>query len=135
MPHSWAEIVALALVNLVALQHVGFLVLEMFLVRQPIGMKVFALSAERAEVLAPALMNQGLYNGFLAAGLYWALFQPDPRFAFQLLLFFLGCVVLAGVFGAFTVSRAILVVQALPAAAALGAVWWAYSHVGLHAVG
>lgn len=135
MPHSWAEIVALALVNLVALQHVGFLVLEMFLVRRPVGMTIFRLTPEKAEILAPALMNQGLYNGFLAAGLYWALFQPDPRFAFQLFVFFLGCVVVAGVFGAFTIGRSILFVQAVPAVLALAAVWWAWSREGLHVIG
>jgi putative membrane protein len=106
------------LVALVAGLHLGFLVLEMFLFRGPVGRKIFRTDAEFAARAAPLAANQGLYNGFLAAGLVWSLLAP-PGLERPLQLFFLGCVVVAGVFGAATVSRRILVLQALPAALAL----------------
>lgn len=102
-------------VLLVALEHLWFLVLEMFLFTKPIGLKTFHVSLPQAQQSARAMANQGLYNGFLAAGLVWSLFAPEPL-GFQLKVFFLFCVVVAGVFGAATVSRAILYIQALPAA-------------------
>ncbi len=105
------------LVILVALEHVGFLVLEMFLWRGPIGQKVFRQSAEQAAASATLAMNQGLYNGFLAAGLLFGLARGDAG----VIGFFLACVAIAGVFGAATVSRRILYVQALPALLALAA--------------
>jgi putative membrane protein len=108
-------------VLLVAAEHLWILVLEMFLFTKPLGLKTFHVTAERAKQAAPAMANQGLYNGFLAAGLVWSLLAPGP-FAFQLQLFFLLCVVVAGVFGAATVSRAILFIQALPAAVAVALV-------------
>lgn len=111
------------LVSLVALEHVGFLVLEMFFWQKPLGLKIFGLTPEQARDSAALAANQGLYNGFLAAGLLWALTIPDPTFARQTKLFFLGCVIVAGVFGGFTAKRSILVVQALPAALAAAAVW------------
>jgi putative membrane protein len=99
----------------IALEHLGILVLEMFLWRGPIGRKVFGLTKEQAELSAPLAMNQGLYNGFLAAGLVFALVRGDA--AVQ--TFFLACVLVAGIFGGLTAKRSILVVQALPAALAL----------------
>jgi putative membrane protein len=99
---------------LVALLHVYFLVLEMFLWTKPAGRKAFGLSAERAESTKAMAANQGLYNGFLAAGLFWGLYLGAAGTSVK--LFFLGCVLIAGVFGAATVSRKIFFVQGLPAA-------------------
>jgi putative membrane protein len=113
--------VADALIALVALEHLWFLVLEMFLWTKPIGLKTFRQTAAQAAATRVLAMNQGLYNGFLAAGLAWSLLAP-PDLAFPLKLFFLSCVVVAGVVGALTVSSRILLVQALPAAAALALV-------------
>jgi len=103
------------LVALVALLHVGFLVLEMFLWTKPLGLRIFRNSPEKAQASRVLAANQGLYNGFLAAGLAWGL--VDGSFAFK--AFFLTCIVVAGVYGAWSVSRRILWVQAAPAAAAL----------------
>jgi putative membrane protein len=113
------------LVALVALLHVYFLVLEMFLWTRPLGLKTFRQTPEKANDSAVLAANQGLYNGFLAAGLLWGLVHDDPAFAFQIKTFFLLCVVVAGVYGAATVSRRILFVQALPAALALILLWLA----------
>ncbi|HYW62645.1 MAG TPA: DUF1304 domain-containing protein [Bradyrhizobium sp.] len=117
---SW---IANAVVALVAALHVYFLVLEMFLWTKPVGLKTFGNSAEKARDSAVLAANQGLYNGFLAAGLCWGLLQPVPGFAFQIKLFFLVCVIVAGVYGAATASRKILLVQAAPAAFALLLLW------------
>jgi putative membrane protein len=114
-------LVARLLVALVAALHLGFLVLEMFLFRGPVGRKVFRTDEAFAARAAPLAANQGLYNGFLAAGMVWSLLGP-AALERPLQLFFLGCVVVAGVFGAATVSRRILFLQALPAAVALGLV-------------
>jgi putative membrane protein len=114
-------IVATALVLLVAAIHVYIVVLEMVLWRTPRGMQAFGTDPEFAERSAPLAANQGLYNGFLVAGLAWGLIVGDPV-GFQVKLFFLSCVLVAGLFGAATVSRRILFVQALPAALALVAV-------------
>lgn len=111
------------LVALVAILHIYFLILEMFLWTKPIGLKTFGNSRERANAMAVLAANQGLYNGFLAAGLLWGLFQAVPAFAFQIKVFFLICVVIAGVYGAYSVSRRILFVQAAPAALALLCLW------------
>jgi putative membrane protein len=111
--------IANALVALVAALHLYFMVLEMFLWTKPAGLKAFGLTPEKAADSAVLAANQGLYNGFLAAGLIWGLVQGNPAFAFQIKLFFLACVVVAGVYGATSVSRKILFVQALPAAIAL----------------
>jgi putative membrane protein len=111
------------LIVLVALEHAWFLVLEMFLWTQPIGLKTFRQTQAQAHASAALAANQGLYNGFLAAGLVWSLCASAPELAIQLKSFFLGCVVAAGVVGAWTVSSRILVVQALPAALALALVW------------
>ncbi|WP_328538189.1 DUF1304 domain-containing protein [Streptomyces sp. NBC_00344] len=109
------------LVALIALVHVYFLVLEMFLWDTDRGRKVFATTPEFSRESAPLAANQGLYNGFLAAGLVWSLLAGDPV-AFQARIFFLSCVIVAGVYGAATVNRRILAVQALPAAVALAVV-------------
>ena len=110
------------LVALVAALHVYFLVLEMFLWTRPYGLKTFGNTLAKAQDSAVLAANQGLYNGFLAAGLIWGLLQPVPAFAWQLKVFFLLCVIAAGLYGAWSVSRKILFVQAAPAALALIAV-------------
>jgi putative membrane protein len=107
------------LIGVIAAQHVLFLILEMFLWTKPVGLKVFRMDRARAEASAVLARNQGLYNGFLAAGLVWSLTAADPRLAFELKTFFLACVVTAGVFGGATASWGILAVQGFPAAAAL----------------
>lgn len=112
---------ATVLTALVALLHVWFLVLEMFLWDTPYGRRTFALTPEKAQATKSLAMNQGLYNGFLATGLVWALAEGAK--GFPLKMFFLGCVVVAGVFGAATVGRKILFVQALPGALALALTW------------
>jgi putative membrane protein len=117
--------IANVLVALVALLHVYFLVLEMFLWTRPLGLKTFGQSLEKATDSAVLAANQGLYNGLLAAGLIWGVVHPNPAFGFQIKAFFLGCVIVAGVYGAATVSRRILFVQAAPAALALIVVWLA----------
>src|SRR5882757_587735 len=117
--------IANSLVALVAALHVYFLILEMFLWTKPLGLKTFNNSLDRATDSAVLAANQGLYNGFLAAGLVWVLVQITPGFAFQIKVFFLLCVITAGVYGAATVSRRILLVQAAPAAIALILLWLA----------
>jgi putative membrane protein len=117
--------IANILVALVAVLHLYFLVLEMFLWTKPLGLKTFRNSPEKAADSAVLAANQGLYNGFLAAGLVWGLLQGTPGFAFQIKMFFLLCVIIAGIYGAATVSRRILYVQALPAAIALILLWLA----------
>jgi putative membrane protein len=112
--------VASALVLLVALEHLWFLVLETFLWTKPPGLRTFRQSPEQARASAALAANQGLYNGFLSAGLVWGLVAP-PQLGFPVKVFFLSCIVVAGLFGAATVSRRILIVQALPAGAALAA--------------
>jgi putative membrane protein len=114
-------IIANILVAIVAILHVWFLVLEMFLWRRPLGLRTFRLTPEQAEATATLAANQGLYNGFLAAGLLAALVLAQPT-AFAFKVFFLSCVIVAGVYGALTAQRGILFVQALPAAIALAAV-------------
>lgn len=111
--------IADCLVALVAALHLYFLVLEMFLWTRPLGLKTFGQSLEKARDSAVLAANQGLYNGFLAVGLIWGLVEGVPAFARQIKLFFLLCVVVAGLYGAATVSRRILMVQAAPAALAL----------------
>jgi putative membrane protein len=117
--------IANCLVALVAALHVYVLVLEMFLWTKPLGLKTFRHSLEKATGSAVLAANQGLYNGFLAAGLVWGLVQGVPGFAFQIKVFFLLCVIVAGIYGAATVSRRILLVQAAPAAIALVLLWLA----------
>jgi putative membrane protein len=107
------------LTALVALLHVYFMFLEMVAWDKPLGLKTFRLTQEFASASKALAMNQGLYNGFLVAGLVWGLWLGDAGFAIK--TFFLGCVIVAGIFGALTVSRKILFVQAVPALLALGA--------------
>lgn len=117
--------IANLLVALVAMLHVYFLVLEMFLWQKPLGLKTFRNSPAKAAETAVLAANQGLYYGFLAAGLVWGLLHSAPAFGFQIKAFFLLCVIVAGVYGAATVSRRILYVQAAPAAIALILLWLA----------
>lgn len=105
------------LVLLVAILHLYFLVLEMFLWDKPLGLKTFRQTKEAARNSKVLAANMGLYNGFLAAGLLWGLSLGEA--GTHIKLFFLGCVVIAGVFGGLTANRRILFVQALPAALAL----------------
>lgn len=111
------NVLANVLVGVVAALHVYFLILEAFLWDTPYGHKTFGLTPEFAGASKALAANQGLYNGFLAAGLVWGLALGDAGDAIK--MFFLACVVIAGVVGAATVSRKILFIQALPAAVAL----------------
>ena len=109
------------LVAFVALQHLGFLVLEMFFWTSPTGMRVFGTTPEFAAESAVLAANQGLYNGFLAAGLVWGLIGKGE--SFRIKAFFLTCVVVAGIFGGLTAKPTIVLVQGLPALVALVLVW------------
>ena len=111
-------VLANVLVLVVAALHLGFLVLEMFLFTTPRGRAIFGTTAEEAETMKVLAANQGLYNGFLAAGLVWGVLSDDPT-GFRLQVGFLVFVLVAGAYGAATVSRRILVSQALPAAVAM----------------
>src|SRR3954451_8498352 len=111
-------IASYVLAALVAVEHLYFLVLEMFLWTKPAGLKAFGQTQEQAEASRVLAANQGLYNGFLAAGLAWSLLA-GPGVERPLRTFFLLCVVVAGIYGGLTASRKILVVQGLPAALAL----------------
>lgn len=115
------KIAALVLVILVAVFHVLIMVVEMFLWDTPIGHKIFLLTSETAKITQIIAMNQGLYNGFLAAGLFWGAFNKR----FDVKVFFLVCVIVAGVFGAVTFKPSIFFTQGLPAVLALAAVWLA----------
>ncbi|HQW10163.1 MAG TPA: DUF1304 domain-containing protein [Steroidobacteraceae bacterium] len=115
------DLLADIVVALVALLHLYFLVLEMFLWDKPAGMRVFGLTPEAAASSKVLAANQGLYNGFLAAGLIWGLLAGANGTSIK--LFFLACVLVAGLYGAATASRRILFVQALPAAVGLALVW------------
>jgi putative membrane protein len=111
------SVAANIVIALIALLHLWFLVLEMFLWTKPAGRRAFGLSVEFAEQSKALAANQGLYNGFLAAGLVWGLSLGSAGFSVR--LFFLGCVLAAGIFGGLTASRKILWIQALPAAIGL----------------
>jgi len=110
------KLVSNCLVILVAVLHIGILVLEMFFWNHPIGQKIFSMSPEVSASSAVLAMNQGLYNGFLAAGLIYGLLKDD--FSFK--VFFLSCIVVAGVFGGLTAKLSIIFSQGLPALIALG---------------
>ena len=107
-------------VALVAVLHLYFLILEMFLWTRPFGLKTFGLTPEFAQATRALAANQGLYNGFIAAGLGWGLVLGNAGYSIK--IFFLGCVIVAGVFGSLTASRKILWVQALPGTVALALV-------------
>ncbi len=113
------NVIAAVLVVLVAALHAWFLVLEMFLWTKPAGLKTFRNTPEKAETTRVLAANQGLYNGFLAAGLLWGLVTSQ----WNVVVFFLLCVVVAALYGAWSVSRRIFYVQGLPAIAALAAIW------------
>ena len=104
------DIVSNIVTGINAVLHIGFLVLEMFLWDQPFGRKTFRMTEEYAKASASLAANQGLYNGFLAAGLTWGLVAGDPAIK----TFFLVCVVIAGIYGGFTAKRSIFYMQALP---------------------
>ncbi len=112
------QMIANGLVLLVALLHLYFLVLEMFLWTRPLGLKTFRNTPEKAEATRVLAANQGLYNGFLAAGLLYGVATGSREFC----VFFLACVVVAGLYGAYSVSRRIFFVQGLPALVAMAAV-------------
>jgi putative membrane protein len=114
-------LIANGIIGLIAALHVWFLILEMFLWDKPAGLRAFGQSLEQAQASKVLAANQGLYNGFLAAGLVWGLLLGADGFGVK--AFFLGCVLIAGVFGAMTASRKILFIQALPAAAGLILLW------------
>lgn len=109
------SIVADIFVVIVALLHVYFLVLEMFLWTKPLGLKTFRQTPTQAQSTAVLAANQGLYNGFLSAGLVWGLLHPNLEFSWQIKVFFLGCVIVAGIYGAFSVNKRIFFVQSVPA--------------------
>jgi putative membrane protein len=112
----------ITLVSIVAIMHFGFLILEMFLWTKPTGRRIFANSLQKAQDTAVLAANQGLYNGFLAAGLLWGLLHPMEEMGREIQMFFLVCVIVAGVYGAYSVSKRIFFVQALPAILALVAI-------------
>jgi len=108
---------------LIALLHIWFLILEMFLWQKSIGLKLFRLDQSFAHQSAPLAANQGLYNGFLSAGLLWSVLSHDPIQAWHLKIFFLSCVALAGIYGALSVNARIFIIQALPAILTLIFIW------------
>jgi putative membrane protein len=110
------------LVGIVALEHLYFLYLEMFMWTKPVALRAFGTTQEFAEASRTLAANQGLYNGFLAAGLIWSLVHPDLVFRHQLQIFFLVCVIIAAAYGAYSVKPRILLIQGLPAIFALVAV-------------
>lgn len=118
------EILACVLVAFVALLHLWFLILEMFLWTKPLGRKTFGLKEDFANETRALAANQGLYNGFLVAGLIWGLLLGPEGFPQK--VFFLSCVIVAGIFGGATVSKRIVLVQALPAVIALALVYAAH---------
>ncbi len=111
-------LIAASLSFLVALLHLYFMVLEMFLWTRPIGLKTFRNTPQNAAITRVLAANQGLYNGFLAAGLLWGLLSQQ----WNVVAFFLICVIIAALYGAWSVSRRIFFVQGIPAIAALAAV-------------
>lgn len=119
------SLLANTVVLFVALLHFWIMILEMFLWTKPQGMRAFNLSAQKAADSAVLAANQGLYNGFLAAGLVFGLLYPAALPALHIKTFFLACVIVAGLYGAWSVSRRILLVQALPALVALALTWLA----------
>ncbi len=110
------EILKTAAIIFIVVEHLGFLILEMFMWTKPLGLKVFGQSEPQAIASSVLAANQGLYNGFLAAGLIWGLTHSNEQFSVQIKLFFLGCVLLAGLYGGYSVGPKILFIQALPAA-------------------
>jgi putative membrane protein len=126
---------ARVLCGFVAVQHLLFLVVEMFLWQSPTVRERFGMTVEFAAQSAALAMNQGLYNGFLAAGLAWAVVTRAPSLALPLGRFFLGCVVIAGVFGGLTAKASILFVQGAPAALAFASTFLGARRDGSSATG
>lgn len=117
------SLLAQILIALVALIHLYIVYLEMVLWDTPRGHKAFAMTPQQAQNSKVLAANQGVYNGFLAAGLIWALTHPVVAFGAQIATFFLVCVAVAGVYGAMTAARKIIYIQTLPATLALAALW------------
>ncbi|TYK67293.1 DUF1304 domain-containing protein [Colwellia echini] len=113
------EYISIIFIALVAIEHIYILVLEMFLWHKPRTQKVFGIKRDDVETTKVLAANQGLYNGFLAAGLIWGLAHPNPVMATQIQLFFICCVLVAALYGGMTVKKSILIVQGLPALLAL----------------
>lgn len=113
--------IATGFIVIIALLHLFFMILEMFYWTKPLGLKIFRQPLEQAQSSAILASNQGLYNGFLAAGLFWGLIHPDPTIGIQIKIFFLSCVIIAGLYGGYSVHRRIFIVQGLPALIALTA--------------
>ena len=109
------EFIITLLVLFIALEHLGFLYLEMFLWSKKPGRKIFSHTKEEAEKTKVLAANQGLYNGFISAGLIWGVFHANPTFGSQIILFFLTFIIIAGIYGGITAKRSILYIQALPA--------------------
>ena len=115
-------LIAKFLMVFIALLHIYFLILEMFLWDKPLGMKAFGNSLEKAKITKVLAQNQGLYNGFLAVGLLWAVVEKSS-FSIHIATFFLSCIVVAGIYGAMTASKKIFFIQALPAIITLGVLY------------
>ena len=109
------SVLPLIFVAIVAIEHAYILILEMFLWTKPRTMKMFGMSKEQAENTLVFAANQGLYNGFLSAGLFWGLLHPNSEFGRQLQIYFLLCVIVAAVYGCYSFKRSIIVTQGLPA--------------------
>ena len=109
------DILITFVIVLVALEHIYFMILEMFYWDKPKGLKAFGMKLEEAKISKTLAKNQGLYNGFLAAGLIWSLFITDFVWSNNIALFFLTCVTIAGIYGAYSVSKKIFFVQGIPA--------------------
>ncbi|MGQ0541953.1 MAG: DUF1304 domain-containing protein [Blastocatellia bacterium] len=118
------KIITNMLTALVAVEHFGILILEMFFWNHPVGQRIFGMTPEISSASATLAANQGLYNGFLAAGLIWGVVSGRR----DLKLFFLGCIVIAGVFGGLTAKTSIMFTQGLPAFIALLLVWFTPAH-------
>ncbi|MGO4273566.1 DUF1304 domain-containing protein [Paenibacillus sp. TAF58] len=106
-------------VGIVAIEHIYILILEMFLWTTPRGLKAFGMTKQQAQETKALAANQGLYNGFLAAGLVWGLVHPDASIGRSIEIFFLICVIIAALYGGATAKKSILLVQGLPAVIAL----------------
>ena len=115
-------LIAKFLMVFIALLHIYFFFFEMFLWDKPLGMKAFGNSLEKAKITKVLAQNQGLYNGFLAAGLLWAVVEKSS-FSIHIATFFLSCIVVAGIYGAMTASKKIFFIQALPAIITLGVLY------------
>ena len=108
---TWIIVIVVA----IALEHAVFLILEMFYWTKPLGRKIFSLSQTRAQESRVLAANQGLYNGFLVAGLFWGLLYPDAIVGLEIVIFFLLCITTAGIYGGRSVNKRLFYVQALPA--------------------